>query len=206
MLDSVTHRLETAMTALTVDHDPELNWDDLVRFWEEMEWPEGSKVEIIEGIVTVSPPPSKDHNTTAALLQRRLYTKIPESWELYQTLGLEVPGAQGLFVPDLAVLPVESVVGSGNRVPADEAELVVEITSKSNANHDRIKKVQGYARAGVPLYLLLDPWHSGRPTATLYGAPEDGTYRVLASVEYGEKLTLPEPFDLTLDTGVFPVD
>jgi hypothetical protein len=75
----------------------------------------------------------------------------------------------------------------------------------SNANHDRIKKTHGYAQAGVPLYLLLDPWHSGRPTATLYGAPENGTYRVLDSVEYGEKLTLPAPFDLDIDTSTFPV-
>ncbi|GEC09757.1 hypothetical protein SSP24_74120 [Streptomyces spinoverrucosus] len=180
-------------------------WEEIVRVWEETDAPEGSKVEIIEGVVTVPPPPSKDHNTTAALLQRRLYTVIPETWEIYQTLGLEVPGASDLFVPDLAVLPVESALGTGNRVPADEAELVVEITSKRNANHDRIKKVHGYARAGIPLYLLLDPWHSGRPTVTLYGAPEDGTYRVLASVEYGEKLTLPEPFNLEIDTSVFPV-
>lgn len=55
------------------------------------------------------------------------------------------------------------------------------------------------------LFLLLDPWHSGRPTATLYGEPADGTYRVLDAVEYGEKLTLPEPFRLDLDTGLFPV-
>lgn len=195
------------MSALSVEPGSPrgTGWDEIVRVWEETDAPEGSKVEIIEGVVTVPPPPSKNHNTTAALLQRRLYTGIAEDWEVYQTLGLEVPGSQDLFVPDLAVLPVESVLGSGNRVPADEAELVVEITAKRNANQDRIKKVHGYARAGVPLYLLLDPWHSGRPTATLYGAPEDGTYRVLASVEYGEKLTLPEPFGLDLDTGVFPL-
>lgn len=95
--------------------------------------------------------------------------------------------------------------GPGNRIPAEEARLVVEITSQANANHDRIGKVHGYAKAGVELFLLLDPWHSGRPTATLHGEPEGGTYRVLDTVEYGEKLTLPEPFGLVLDTGAFPV-
>lgn len=83
--------------------------------------------------------------------------------------------------------------------------LVVEITSRGNANHDRIAKTHGYAQAGVPLYLLLDPWHDGRPTATLYGEPQSGTYRVLDSVEYGVKLTLPEPFGLTIDTAEFPI-
>ncbi|WP_327115395.1 Uma2 family endonuclease [Streptomyces sp. NBC_01341] len=195
------------MSALTVDPGPGhgQDWDDLVRIWEETDAPEGCKVEIIEGIVTVSPPPSKDHNTTAALLQRRLYAVIPEEWEIYQTLGVSVPGRVGVYTPDLLVVPRAVATGPGNRVPAEEALLVVEITSQANANHDRVKKAHGYAKAGVELFLLLDPWHSGRPTATLYGDPDNGTYRVLDVVEYGGKLTLPEPFKLDLDTRIFPV-
>ncbi|GLW44910.1 hypothetical protein Stsp02_05720 [Streptomyces sp. NBRC 14336] len=180
------------------------DWDEIVRVWEETDAPEGSKVEIIEGIVTVSPPPSEEHNDTAELVQRLLYKTIPDDWGVYQTLGLACPETGGLFIPDLCVVP-RAALRRGTRVPAGEAELVVEITSKSNANHDRIKKAHGYAVAGVPLYLLLDPWQSGRPTATLYGEPRNGTYRVLASVEYGEKLDLPEPFKLVLDTGIFPL-
>lgn len=129
---------------------------------------------------------------------------IPEDWGIYQTLGVSVPARAGLYIPDLVVVPRAVATGPGN-VPAEEALLVVEITSQHNANHDRIGKVHGYATAGVALFLLLDPWHSGRPTATLYGEPEDGTYRQLATVEYGDKLTLPDPFGLDLDTGILPV-
>lgn len=186
-------------------HGRDQDGDDLVRIWEETDAPEGCKVEIIEGIVTVSPPPSKDHNTTAALLQRRLYSVIPEDWGIYQRLGVSIPGRAGLYIPDLVVVPRTIATGPGNRIPAGEARLVVEIASQANANHDRIGKVHGHAKAGVELFLLLDPWHSGRPTATLYGEPADGTYRVLDTVEYGGKLTLPEPFGLDLDTGIFPV-
>ncbi|MGW2178999.1 Uma2 family endonuclease [Streptomyces sp. NPDC001732] len=195
------------MSALTGGPAPDhgRDWDDLVRIREETDAPEGCKVEIIEEIVTVAPPPSNDHNTTAELLQRRLYSVIPEDRGIYQTLGVSVPGRSGLYIPDLVVVPRAVATGPGNRVPAEEARLVVEITSKANANHDRVGKVRGCAKAGVELFLLLDPWHSGRPTATLYGEPEGGTYRVLDTVEYGEKLTLPEPFGLVLDTGVFPV-
>ncbi|MFI2316235.1 restriction endonuclease [Streptomyces sp. CB00072] len=197
------------MSALTVDSLPGRgqgqDWDDLVRIWEETDAPEGCKVEIIEEIVTVSPPPSKDHSTTAALLQRRLYTVIPEDWGIYQTLGLSLPGRGGIYIPDLVVVPRAVASGPGSTVPAEEVLLVAEITSRSNANHDRVSKVNGYAKAGVELFLLLDPWHSGRPTVTLYGEPEGGTYRVLETVEYGRKLTLPEPFGLVLDTDVLPV-
>ncbi|MEU3348537.1 Uma2 family endonuclease [Streptomyces sp. NPDC006700] len=195
----------TRLSALTVSHDPEQGWDDLVRFWEEMEWPEGGRVEIIEGIVTVSPPPSEEHNDTAELLHERLYGALPPNcdWGVYQTLGLTCPETGSLFVPVLCVVP-RVALRRGTRVPVGEAELVVEVTSRSNANHDRTKKAHGYAVGGVPFYLLLDPWHSGRPTATLYGEPQGGAYRVLASVEYGEELKLPEPFKLVLDTGMFP--
>ncbi len=58
----------------------------------------------------------------------------------------------------------------------------------------------------MPLYLLLDTHRSGRPTATLYGEPRNGIYRVLDIVKYGEEFHLPDPFDLMVDTGAFPVD
>ncbi|MGW7314995.1 hypothetical protein [Streptomyces sp. NPDC054865] len=47
------------MSALAVEHQPPGgdDWDSVVRLWEEMGAPEGCKVEIIEGIVTVAPPP-----------------------------------------------------------------------------------------------------------------------------------------------------
>ncbi|MDT0494991.1 Uma2 family endonuclease [Streptomyces griseus] len=194
------------MSALTVDPvpSPGQDWDDLVRIWEETDAPEGCKVEIIEEIVTVSPPPSTDHNVTAELLQRSLYTVIPPEWGIYQTLGVSLPGRGGLYIPDLVVVPRSVLSAPGHHVPAAEARLVVEITSRANANHDRISKADGYAKAGVELFLLLDPWHSGRPTATLYGEPQGGTYRVLQAVEYGGRISLPEPFALDLDTGVFP--
>ncbi|MEV6326603.1 Uma2 family endonuclease [Streptomyces sp. NPDC051909] len=196
------------MSALAVEPAPETGggWDELVRIWEETDAPEGCRVEIIEGIVTVAPPPANQHNSVAAKIHRRLVRGIPEDWNVYQTLGLAMPERSGLYIPDL-VVAAEAVVDEdpGHFVPAAVAELVVEITSKWNANHDRVVKLQGYATAGVPLYLLIDRWHSGRPTATLYGEPKNGLYRVLDVVEFGGEIHLSEPFGLTIDTSVFPL-
>jgi Uma2 family endonuclease len=195
------------MSALTVEHEPDngYGWDEAVRIWEEMDWPEGCKVEIIEGIVTVAPPPANAHNIIADSVQRRLYQVIPDEWGIYQTLGAAVPSRMGLYIPDLAVAPEEVLRSeSGNFIPAAAAELVVEITSKSNADHDRIKKAAGYAQAGVPLYLLIDSWAPGGPTVTLYGEPKGDVYRVLSAVKFGEPIKLPAPFDLTIDTAAFP--
>ncbi|UNO40246.1 hypothetical protein [Streptomyces sp. MST-110588] len=52
-------------------------WEDLVRLWKETDWPEGCKVEIPEGIVTVSPAPAPKHNDIADSVHRLLYSVIP---------------------------------------------------------------------------------------------------------------------------------
>lgn len=194
------------MSALTVSQDPEQSWDDLVRFWEEMEWPEGSKVEIIEGIITVSPAPALRHNIIAERIQRRLYSVIPDAWGIYQTLALAVPSRLGMLVPDLVVARSPEDGESDSHVPAALAELVVEVTSRSNARHDRVTKPAAYATAGIPLYLLVDRWAPGGPTATLYGEPRGDVYRTLHAGKFGDPVELPGPFGLILDTGEFPVD
>lgn len=195
------------MSALAVEPEPNSgeDWDELVRIREETGVPEGCKVEIIEGIITVAPTPSWEHSGTADEVQRLLYTVIPRDWGIYHSVSVTVSDRSGLYVPDLVVIPKSAPRNSQGHVPAGDARLVVEVTSRNNANHDRIEKLQGYAAAGVPLYLLLDRWHSGRPTATLYGEPKSTMYRVLDTVQYGEKIHLPKPFDVPVDTSVFPV-
>ncbi|GAB2707743.1 Uma2 family endonuclease [Kitasatospora kifunensis] len=185
--------------------EPVTGWEELVRIWEETDAPEGCKVEIIEGIVTVAPPPANDHNDTADELQRVLYGSIGRDVGIYQTQGISLPDSMGIYIPDIVVLPKTALRQPGNRVPAAEALLIAEITSPNNAEHDRKKKLWGYAHADVPLYLLIDPHACAGPTITLYSSPENGSYRESTAVPFGKAVTLPEPFGIVVDTGVFPV-
>ncbi|WP_438486187.1 Uma2 family endonuclease [Streptomyces sp. S186] len=196
------------MNELTVDHYPLAGreWDALVRIWEDTEPPTGCMVEVVDGIVSVAPPRDARQNLIAAELTRALYAVIPEDRGAYQKLAVAVPARYGLYVPNLVVAPESALRGAGHFVPAAVAELAVEITAKTSARHDRVDKRTGYASAGVPLYLLIDLWTPAGPVITLYGEPTDGAYRVLQTVKFGDELTLPAPFELTLDTGVFPVD
>ncbi|MEU6898131.1 Uma2 family endonuclease [Streptomyces virginiae] len=194
------------MSALAVEHPPLSgdDWDSTIGLWKGTGAPKGCKVEIIEGIVTVAPPPVNDHNLIADLVQQRLYSVIPEGWGVFQTLNAAVPSRSGLYIPDLVVVPRQAVPRGESFTPADVAELVVEITSRSNAVHDRVAKLNGYATAGIPLYLLIDPHATGSPTIHLYGEPSDGAYRVLWAGKFGEAVPIPAPFDLALDTFSFP--
>lgn len=115
-----------------------------------------------------------------------------------------MPPVNSLFIPGLVVLPGR-LIDRHPEHPAGEAQLVVEVTSKSTAGKDRGPKLRGYARAGVPLYLIVDRWgtHSDRGEATLHSGPEKGVYTSSVTISFGKGLHLSEPFDLRLDTSAF---
>lgn len=181
------------------------SWVELVRFWEETDWPESCKVEIVDGVVTVAPLASFRHGYITSEVTRSLCDVVPEDWYVFHRQATVVPSRRGLYIPDVVVFPKPAGRGSDYFVPAAAAELAVEITSEFNAHQDRISKAAGYAQAGVPLYLLIDSWDPGGPTATLYGEPNGDVYRVLHAVKFGEEITLPDPFNLTIETSTFPV-
>ncbi|MGW1704829.1 Uma2 family endonuclease [Streptomyces sp. NPDC002206] len=184
-------------------------WDYLLQTWRELDVPEGWRAEIDEGQIVLAPPPHAHHNGIAAKVQRRLYADLPEELEIYQTLGVHVAPLDKLYVPDLVVMPSELIdtadPESSDPMDVSEALLIVEITAKGNARDDRTKKYRAYARAGVPLYLLIDRFDTRGAMATLFTEPnEDGTYKRSDAVPFGKPLTLPEPFGTTLLTADFP--
>jgi hypothetical protein len=91
----------------------------------------------------------------------------------------------------------------------DQVELVVEVTSYSNAANDQqptgrgqgTNKWNGYAGAEIPYYLLVD--RSPKVSRSiLYSIPDQklGAYLHQESWAFGETIHLPDPFDLELGT------
>jgi Uma2 family endonuclease len=190
------------MSAMTVGVDQ--SWARLLRTWESFDVPEGWRAEISDGGITMVPPPGGGHNETDYLIARQLMRSVPDDWRVYHTAGLTIERIGALYIPDLAVMPAEAFPTGSSSVNASRALLVVEITSSGNADHDRKKKLWGYAHAPVPLYMLVDAHDERGPHCTLYSDPAQGDYRRSARTPFGEPVTLPDPFDLALDTSEFP--
>lgn len=179
--------------------------------------PEGSRIEVIGGQVVVSPPPSFTHNTivddiTVAMVRAQV-TDSDFPWRTNQGSGMSLVGIGDGYIPDLMVLESE-VYEAARRdrvhmlVP-DQVELVVEVTSPSNAVTDRRpserrpdRKWCSYAIAEIPYYLLVDRSPKLART-TLYSIPDQGTGAYLheESWEFGETIRLPEPFGVEIDTA-----
>lgn len=131
----------------------------LEEFWELPEPPDGSKIELIAGVLYMTPPPESPHNFTAANLVR-LFTLHLEA--IGNPGWLFVPRAAlwtspGTYVePDLFFISAETVPQMDLTRP-DRADLVVEILSPGTEVYDRRTKADTYGALGVHELWLVDP-------------------------------------------------
>ncbi|UGY92123.1 Uma2 family endonuclease [Streptomyces gobiensis] len=164
--------------------------------------PAGWRVELIEGEIHVAPPPNGDHEEIVSEISGQVRDHRKDLGR-YTNIGLDVPGASssGKVIPDIVIAPKGSFSGRPEMYhdPAP-AMLVGEVTSPTTAKNDRGKKLRGYARAGIPCYLLIDRV-SGR--AVLYTNPSGEHYVRSETVDLSETLKLPEPLGFELDTSEF---
>ncbi|WP_369234486.1 Uma2 family endonuclease [Streptomyces sp. R21] len=165
--------------------------------------PKGWRVELIEGEICVTPPANGEHEEIVSEINRQVTKRGPdESLRNYTGIGLTVPGASetGHVVPDLVVAPKGSFDDQEEWHEPSGVVLVAEVTSASTADRDRDKKIHGYARAGIPVYLLIDREEG---EVTVYSAPSGDDYAQGPKCKLGLTVQLPAPLGFELDTAEF---
>lgn len=77
--------------------------------------------------------------------------------------------------------------------------MVVEVTSydSDTDGRDRREKPLAYARAGIPVYLLVD---REVREVTVFSEPDGGRYEDVHIVPFGKDVELPDPVGITLHT------
>lgn len=178
---------------------------------------DGTRVEIIGGEIIVSPGPDYGHNAVVRGIQQRIFAaeladpSFP--WRCITTQDVKLSDIHDGYIPDLCVLSEENdrqaQAAQLKKVAPQALELVLEVTSPSNACDDRhpgprrsvLTKWNGYALVGVPYYLLVDRDPKAART-TLFTEPDTagGEYREAVSWDFGEAVKLPEPFGLEIPT------
>ncbi|MCP3822064.1 Uma2 family endonuclease [Streptomyces sp. A3M-1-3] len=163
--------------------------------------PEGWRVELIEGEIHVVPPANGEHEEIVSELSGQVRDHRRDLGR-FTGVGLLVPGASptGKVVPDLVIAPKGSFSDQLEYHDPGPVMLVGEVTSDSTADNDRGPKLRGYARAGIPFYLLVD---REKGHVILYTEPSGERYTRDVGVEISKTITLPEPFGFDLDTGEF---
>lgn len=140
------------------------------------------RVELIDGVVYDMAPQHSPHAAGVQKARRALEAAFPISRYDIRT---QMPLALSRFSmpePDLAVVPGEpdDYVKSHPKT----AELVLEVADSSQY-HDRVRKVEIYARAG-----LRDYWISNlaQDVLEVYRDPFRGNYRTRLTLHRGERI------------------
>ncbi|MFF4601694.1 Uma2 family endonuclease [Streptomyces sp. NPDC001339] len=157
----------------------------------------GDRAQIIEGVIEPVSP-SWDHENVGDSIRAQIAPRVRDLGCISGSGNLDLPGSANWYVPDLAVVPRDLAKGGEALLP-NQTLLVVEVTSDSNAETDRVAKRKRYAEYGAPLYLLVDRQER---SCTLFAEPGQlGYTHVEGPHPFGTPITLPEPFGLVLDTS-----
>ncbi|WP_101254891.1 Uma2 family endonuclease [Streptomyces barkulensis] len=165
--------------------------------WKTLELPEGFHAEIVEGSIEVSPTGRHCHGQIVNRLRRALERFLDDGDHVaYQDMN--VIHELTAYVPDLFVAPeddTEHVTEDGLGLKASCVEMVVEVVSPGHRSieRDRVHKRRAYARAGVPVYVLIDD-HDGHGTVTVLTSPSPGeaVYAAETRVPYGTEVAIPD--------------
>jgi Uma2 family endonuclease len=170
---------------------------------------ETMRVEYVdEGVLLVMNPPGFGHRRIVrdivTSLTRAYPALTPIDWSTYAgDFQWDLADGSGRFyVPDVVVVHPDAQTKEAERAAI---ALVVEVTSPASPDtvlNDRATKPREYAKAGIPLYLLVDQERAGW---TLYGLAEGWQrYQVAAGGKYGEPVPLPAPFGFEIATAEWP--
>ena len=165
-----------------------------------------NRAEVIDGQVVVSPAPVYWHEEVCQwLLLSFLEACTANDWAPDTVGEIQLQRTRNVFVPDLVILRDKKSLPRLERFrPLDRVLLAAEVISPSSIRQDRVVKPRACALAGIPLYLLVDRF-TKPVTVSLYSEPGEDGYGDVTTVIAGEKLRLPAPFNLTLDTSSLPL-
>ncbi|RLK23561.1 Uma2 family endonuclease [Micromonospora sp. M71_S20] len=151
-----------------------------------------NRIELLDGSLIVSPAPSKRHQRVSRLLANSL-DDAAGALAVFEAVNVRL-GVDRIVIPDVVMADTDD---EGTVVEAGEVVLVCEIVSPGNAAADRLVKMQLYAIAGIPWYLLVEQDGAGH---SLRLHRLDGTHYVEEQVaKPGEELRVTEPIRWRVD-------
>src|SRR5215213_1209800 len=133
----------------------------LEEFWEIPEPPDHSKLELIAGVLYMTPPPAGLHHNAVSRLVRLLADHLTKSGDLgtlYVPRAGIIKAPNSWLEPDLFYVAAETNATSDPKYPQylSTADLVIEVISPSSAIYDRNTKADTYAALGVKELWLVD--------------------------------------------------
>jgi Uma2 family endonuclease len=167
---------------------------------------DGSRYELIDGSLIVSPAPLPMHQWIGDNLRSLLQEAAPEDVLAITATGLLLEDRPGV-IPDVMVVDRRPLRDGALVVRPEWVRLVVEIVSKSTTMTDRVVKPAKYAEARIPCFWRVEtlPFRGQAtdrlPVVFTHRLDEDGQYQLTHRIGAGVSMAVTEPFKVTLDPG-----
>jgi Uma2 family endonuclease len=174
---------------------------DLVTAAEYDSWSEEqcAGIEIVDGMIVVSPSASKRHNRIARFLANALDEAAGASWNADTDFDVrlrDVPLTNRR--PDVVVYRADTIDVAPTR--PEHVLLIAEVVSPGSETTDRIVKAEQYAKAGIQFYWRIEQAPTGAVVAYTYILdPAAGAYRETGA--HTGLVRVVAPFPVEFDLG-----
>lgn len=156
-------------------------------------------IEIVDGMIVVSPSASKRHNRLARVIANALDAAGGAQWNADTDFDVRLQDVPlNNRRPDVTVYRADTI----DLVPTrpEHVLLVVEVVSPGSETTDRIVKVDQYAKAGIAFYWRVEQAATGVPIVYTYVLdPASGTYREGDLFTGTVKVTAPIALEIDLN-------
>jgi Uma2 family endonuclease len=177
----------TAMTTSGIPHGRPFTVDDLEAMPDD-----GNRYELIDGMLLVSPAPSKRHQRNLLKLAIALEFACLDDMLVLPAPFSVRPSKSTELQPD--VLVARKVDLTEKLLPAAPL-LAVEIFSPSSVINDLNNKKAAYERLGVASYWVVDPQ---QPAMIVFELDDDGRYMQVAEVKGEDAYEAERPFPVRI--------
>ncbi|MDR1999531.1 MAG: Uma2 family endonuclease [Frankiaceae bacterium] len=123
--------------------------------WELLPIFEHHDVELVEGVLVVTPKPTLRHQDAMGRLYASLVQLDLPGLAVIQDAEIVFPEWVTVRAPDV-LIGERAAVATQPRFAAEQVRLAVEIVSPGSRTTDRVTKLHEYARAGIGEYWILD--------------------------------------------------
>jgi Uma2 family endonuclease len=170
-----------------VNTSPLVKTYTLEEFWQLPEPPDRSKLELIAGVLYMTPPPDHTHDSAVSRLNRLLTGHLATTGDkgtLYFPRAAIWTGPNTYLEPDLFYVSaeLEAMMDPAHRTTAD---LVIEVVSPGSAIYDRNTKADTYWALSVRELWLVD--ETSRTVEVRYRGGGQG-FEVLGIFKPGDEL------------------
>ncbi len=176
-----------------INTSPPVKTYTLEEFWQLPDPPDRSKLELIAGVLYMTPPPEYTHDDVVTRLNRLLTGHLIETndkGKLFLPRAAIWTSARTYLEPDLFYVSAELAARQDSK-HRESADLVIEVISPGSAIYDRNTKAEAYAALGVRELWLID---EAEQTVEVRRQTGGGTFdegRTFGRVESVESMVFP---------------